>query len=483
MDQGTTSSRTVLFDQNGRQVAMVQKEIKQIYPHPGWVEHCPDTLFDTQLESFEQLLKICNISPSQIAAIGITNQRETSIVWEKSTGKAIYNAIVWQDTRTTTYCEQLKSKGLEEKIKQKTGLLIDSYFSAPKISWILDNVPNARAKATNGELLFGTVDSWLIWRLTRGTMHLTDYSNASRSLLYNISELKWDSELLQIFDIPSALLPKVRPSSGSFGVFEYHGTKIPIGGVAGDQQAALFGQACFNPGEAKNTYGTGCFLLMNTGEKLNLSNSGLLSTIAWGLDGTICYAMEGTVFNAGAAIQWLRDGLGIIKSAKETQAIAESFDGDNPVYFVPAFAGLGAPYWDMNARGAIFGLTRDTDERHLVRAALEAMAYRTKDLVNAMHQDCSYELQKLKVDGGASANDYLMQFQADILEKPVARSARKESTAFGAAGLAAISIDFWDQSTILSMQQIEKRFLPRRDKTSVLKLYKGWQDAVRRIIH
>ena len=483
IDQGTTSSRSVLFNEKGHQVAMVQQEFEQIFPKSGRVEHKPQEILDSQLATFNTLIKENAISTSEIAAIGITNQRETTIVWNRSTGKAIYNAIVWQDKRTASICEDLKSKGLEDYVKKTTGLVIDSYFSGTKIKWILDNVDNARDLAEKGELLFGTVDTWLVWNLTKGKVHATDYSNASRTMLFNIKTLTWDEKLLQELNIPKNMLPEVKPSSYHFGDFEYDNQKIPIAGIAGDQQAALFGQACFAKGDAKNTYGTGCFMLMNTGEEIQYSKNGLLTTIAWGIDNKVYYALEGSVFIAGAAIQWLRDGLQMIDTAEESEAIALQVDGDNPVYVVPAFAGLGAPYWDMYARGAIFGLTRDTGKNHLVKATLESMAYQTKDLVNAMQEDSKTILASLKVDGGACANNVLMQFQADILNAEIERPKNVESTALGAAYLAGIAIGLWKQEDIIANKGIEKEFKPVMEDAQRDKLYKGWQKAVKRTMN
>ena len=480
LDQGTTSSRSVLFDESGQQIAMDQQEFTQIFPKPGWVEHDALEILNTQLNTFHNLLRNNGLNYTDIAAIGITNQRETTVVWNKKTGQPIHNAIVWQDTRTTPICESLKKKGLEPYIKKTTGLVADSYFSGTKIKWILDNAEGARDLAQAGELLFGTMDTWLLWNLTKGKVHATDYSNASRTLIFNIKNLKWDDKLLQELNIPKNMLPEVKPSSGHFGNYEVEGFKIPITGIAGDQQAALFGQACFQKGEAKNTYGTGCFLLMNTGTKMQLSQNGLLTTIAWGIDDKVYYALEGSVFIAGAAIQWLRDGLGLIKHAKDSEAIAKEVLGENPVYVVPAFAGLGAPYWDMYARGAIFGLTRDTGRSHLVKATLASLAYQTKDLINAMQEDSQVQLSALKVDGGASANNVLMQFQADILNTPIERPKNIESTALGAAYLAGMAIGLWKKEDILANKKIERRFTPDMDAKKRAKLYAGWKKAVER---
>lgn len=480
LDQGTTSSRSVLFNESGQQIAISQQEFTQILPQPGWVEHDPLEILNTQLNTFHNLLRNNGLTYSDIAAIGITNQRETTVVWNKKTGKPIHNAIVWQDTRTTPICESLKKKGLEPYIKKTTGLVADSYFSGTKIKWILDNVEGARDLAQAGELLFGTIDTWLLWNLTKGKAHVTDYSNASRTMIFDIKNLTWDDKLLQELNIPKNMLPEVKPSSYHFGKLEIEGHRIPIAGIAGDQQAALFGQACFQKGEAKNTYGTGCFLLMNTGEEMQLSQNGLLTTIAWGIDDKIYYALEGSVFIAGAAIQWLRDGLGLIEHAEDSEAISQEITGDNPVYVVPAFAGLGAPYWDMYARGAIFGLTRDTGKSHLVKATLQSLAYQTKDLINAMQEDSQVQLSALKVDGGASSNNVLMQFQTDILNTPIERPKNIESTALGAAYLAGTAIGLWKKEDILANKVIESRFAPKMADDKRTKLYAGWKKAVER---
>ncbi len=482
LDQGTTSSRSVLFDRKGHQIAIEQQEFQQIFPHSGWVEHNPKEIIDSQLATFKNLLLKNNIHPEEIAGIGITNQRETTVVWNKTTGIAIYNAIVWQDKRTASICENLKEKGLETYVRKNTGLVLDSYFSGTKIKWILDNVEGARTLAKNGELLFGTIDTWLLWNLTDQKVHATDYSNASRSLLFNINSLEWDETLIDALDIPKNMLPSVMPSSHLFGNYRYENTSIPIGGIAGDQQAALFGQACFNKGEAKNTYGTGCFLLMNTGEKPQYSDNGLLTTIAWGIDDKVYYALEGSVFIAGAAIQWLRDGLQLIKTAQESEPIAAQLTDDNSVYVVPAFAGLGAPYWDMYARGAIFGLTRDTGKEHLVKATLESLAYQSKDLIIAMQEDCKTTITTLKVDGGACANNFLMQFQSDILNCKVERPENTESTALGAAYLAGITVGLYQQSNLNNEKQIQV-FNPTMPIDKVKKLYKNWKKAVERTMN
>ena len=483
LDQGTTSSRTVLFNEKGKIDGIAQQETEQIYPKNGWVEQNAVEIYQTQLQTFKDVIKEKNIEPSSIVAIGITNQRETTIVWNKKTGKPIYNAIVWQDVRTTAICKELKKQGLDDYVKENTGLVIDSYFSATKIKWILDNVTNAKTQAENGELLFGTIDTWLLWNLTDGKVHATDYSNASRTMLYNIKTLQWDDELLKALDIPKSMLPEVKASSFHYGDFNFDGNTIPITGIAGDQQAALFGQACFEKGDIKNTYGTGCFLLMNTGEKIQYSKNGLLTTIAWGLDNKVYYALEGSVFIAGAAIQWLRDGLKIIDNAQETEFYANQVKEDNSVYVVPAFSGLGAPYWDMDARGAIFGLTRDTGKSHLIKATLESLAYQCKDLINAMQEDSKVKLNSLKVDGGASANNYLMQFQADILDSDVERAEIIESTALGAAYLAGIGIGLWSQEKILKNRKIDKKFIPKMEEQKRNKLYRTWKKAVERTMN
>ena len=483
LDQGTTSSRSVLFNEKGHQIAIEQEEFEQFFPKSGWVEHDPQEILSSQLSTFQKLIKNNNLNVGDIAGIGITNQRETTVVWNKTSGKTIYNAIVWQDIRTSPFCEKLKYKGLETYVKETTGLVIDSYFSGTKINWILENVENARELSENGELLFGTVDTWLLWNLTKGKVHATDYSNASRTMLFNIKTLQWDKKLLQELDIPISMLPEVKPSCFHFGDFELKGHSIPITGIAGDQQAALFGQACFEKGEAKNTYGTGCFLLMNTGEQMQLSKHGLLTTIAWGIDNKVYYALEGSVFIAGAAIQWLRDGLNLINSAEESEKIASEITIDNPVYVVPAFAGLGAPYWDMHARGAIFGLTRDTGKYHLVKATLESLAYQTKDVILAMEHDSKTKLASLKVDGGACANNVLMQFQSDILNTEIERPKNIESTALGAAYLAGIGIGLWQQQDIITNKKIDKIFIPTMKKERIEKLYQGWKKAVKRTMN
>ncbi len=480
LDQGTTSSRAVLFNEKGEINGIAQQEFTQFFPQSGWVEHDPEEIWATQKEVLQRVIREHAIAPSSIAAIGITNQRETTVIWDRKTGVPIYNAIVWQDKRTASLCEELKAKGLTDYVRNTTGLVIDSYFSATKIKWILDHVPEAKQKAERGSLAFGTIDTWLIWKLTAGSAHVTDYSNASRTMLYNIRDLAWDQRMLKELNIPPAILPEVKPSAADFGVWKYEGQSIPIAGVAGDQQAALFGQACFQPGMAKNTYGTGCFMLMNTGDKIQLSKNGLITTIAWGLDGKVSYALEGSVFIAGAAVQWLRDSLHLIDQSKDSEYFAAKALGSSEVYVVPAFAGLGAPYWDMYARGAIFGLTRDTGKDHLIKATLESMAYQTKDVLNAMQQDAGLTLASLKVDGGACANNILMQFQADILGTEVERPEVIESTAMGAAYLAGIQIGLWKKEDIVRNRKIQKRFVPQMDEGMRNKLYKGWQKAVER---
>lgn len=484
LDQGTTSSRAILFDKCGNIVSSAQKEFTQIYPKASWVEHNPMEIWGSQSGVLREVLETSFIRPDEIAAIGITNQRETTIVWDKNTGKPIYNAIVWQCRRTADLCDRLKEKGLEPIIKQKTGLILDAYFSATKINWILENVEGARDKAENGELLFGTVDTWLIWNLTRGKVHVTDYSNASRTMLYNINELRWDEDILNELNIPKCMLPEVRPSSEVYGYTDEEmlaGAKIPISGCAGDQQAALFGQTCFEKGSVKNTYGTGCFLLMNTGDKVVESKNGLLTTIAWGVDGKINYALEGSIFVGGASIQWLRDELRLIYDSGQSEYYANQVDDTNGVYVVPAFTGLGAPYWDMYARGAIFGLTRGAKRGHIVRATLESIAYQTKDVLNAMQEDSGIDLKCLRVDGGASANNFLMQFQSDILDINIDRPKVIETTALGAAYLAGLSVGFYKSvDEIKEKWEIDTEFIPRMDEKRRKILYKGWKRAVER---
>ena len=484
LDQGTTSSRAILFDKCGNIVSSAQKEFTQIYPKAGWVEHNPMEIWGSQSGVLREVLETTSVRPDEIAAIGITNQRETTVVWDKNTGKPVYNAIVWQCRRTASICDDLKKKGLEESIKSKTGLMIDAYFSATKVKWILDNIEGAREKAENGDLLFGTIDTWLIWNLTRGKVHVTDYSNAARTMLYNIKELKWDEDILKELDIPLCMLPEVKPSSEIYGYTDEEmlaGAKIPIAGCAGDQQAALFGQTCFEEGSVKNTYGTGCFLLMNTGSKPVESKNGLLTTIAWGVDGKVEYALEGSIFVGGASIQWLRDELRLIYDSGQSEYYANQVEDTNGVYVVPAFTGLGAPYWDMYARGAIFGLTRGAKRGHIVRATLESIAYQTKDVLNAMQEDSKMKLKMLRVDGGASANDFLMKFQADILNVNIDRPKVIETTALGAAYLAGLAVGFYkNKEEIRERYTIEKEFIASMDDRKRNLLYKGWKRAVER---
>lgn len=481
LDQGTTSSRAILFDQNGQMHSVAQKEFHQYYPHPGWVEHDATEIWETQLAVAREAIAEEGISAEDIAAIGITNQRETSILWDKRNGKPVYHAIVWQCRRTAPYCDTLQEAGWTEKIREKTGLLIDPYFSATKIRWILQNVPEAKALAESGNLLFGTIDTWLIWNLTGGQIHATDYSNASRTMLFNIHTLEWDKELLELLEIPASILPEVRPSSGVFGTALplLFGASIPIAGAAGDQQSALFGQACFSPGAAKNTYGTGGFLLMNTGEKPVASRHGLVTTIAWGLDGKITYALEGSIFVAGAAIQWLRDELQLISSAAETEGLCRGVADTCGVYLVPAFVGLGAPYWDPYARGILTGLTRGANRSHIVRAAVESMAYQTYDVLHAMEQDAGIPLAELRVDGGAAANTFLLQFQSDITGVPVLRPSTLETTALGAAYLAGLAVGYWkDVTEIRRNWQVSCAFSPMASHEEAEEKIAGWHHAV-----
>lgn len=479
LDQGTTSSRAILFNERGEILGISQKEFTQYFPRSGWVEHDPEEIWSTQSEVFRSLLSDLSISPKEITAIGITNQRETTVVWDRKTGEPIYNAIVWQDKRTSAFCEELKAKGLEEKVRNKTGLVIDSYFSGTKVRWILENVEGARQEAEKGNLCFGTIDSWLVWKLTRGQVHATDYTNASRTMLYNIVESKWDEELLTMLEVPGSMLPQAHPSAYRFGNFEFKGASIPIMGIAGDQQSALFGQACFAPGEAKNTYGTGCFMLMNTGSKCEVSKKGLITTMACSPTGELTYALEGSIFIAGAAIQWLRDGLRVLDHASDSEYFASKVKTTD-VYLVPAFAGLGAPYWDQYSRGAIFGLTRDTGKNHIIKAALESIAFQTRDVKTAMEEDSGIEITSLMVDGGATNNNYLMQFQADILGVEVDRPAITESTALGAAYLAGLTAGIWTLDEIKKVRKTERKFIPAITKPERDALYKGWQKAVER---
>jgi len=483
LDQGTTSSRAIIYDFEGQIVKIAQKEFTQIYPKAGWVEHDPMEIWGSQSGVVSEILAMTGITAEQIAAIGITNQRETTVVWERKTGKPVYNAIVWQCRRTSSICDELKARGLENYIRDNTGLVLDAYFSATKVKWILDNVEGARQQAKNGELLFGNIDTWLIWNLTRGKVHVTDYSNASRTMLYNIKDLKWDEKILKELGIPASMLPEVKPSSAVYGNTDARifGAEIPIAGDAGDQQAALFGQACYSPGMAKNTYGTGCFMLMLTGDKLVHSQNGLLTTIAWGINNKVEYALEGSIFIGGAAIQWLRDGLKIIYDAKDSEYFATKVEDSLGVYVVPAFVGLGAPYWDMYARGAIMGLTRGTTRNHIIRATLESIAYQTRDVLELMRNECGIDLCDLRVDGGACANNFLMQFQADILGVPVERPEIIETTAMGAAYLAGLAVGFWkDQSMIAERRKVNRRFKPGMDEDKKEKLYAGWKKAVKR---
>ena len=484
IDQGTTSCRAILFDDKGLIKGVAQKEFTQIYPQSGWVEHNAVEIWNVQYEMIRKVVADLGIKYSDIRAIGITNQRETTVVWDKTTGEPVYNAIVWQDRRTATICDKLKYiPGFEDYVRKTTGLVIDAYFSGSKLKWILENVPNIRKKAERGELIFGTIDTWLIWKLTSGWVHATDYSNASRTMMYNITKLDWDAKILEELDIPRTMLPEVRNSSGEFEKTDgrlFDGVEIPITGVAGDQQAALFGQACFEAGMAKNTYGTGCFLLKNTGSKLVHSTHGMVSSIAWGIDNKIEYAVEGSVFIAGAAVQWLRDGLKIIDETKDSEYFANKVADTDGVYVVPAFSGLGAPYWDMYARGAIFGLTRGTSQNHIIRATLEAMAYQSKDVLDAMQKDTGIPLKALRVDGGATANNLLMQFQADILGVSVQRPAIIESTARGAAFLAGIGIGLWTKNDVATLWELERTFEPTINTQKRTELYEGWQEAVKR---
>ncbi|MEC0246675.1 glycerol kinase GlpK [Paenibacillus chitinolyticus] len=482
IDQGTTSSRAILFNHEGQIVHTAQQEFPQYFPKPGWVEHNANEIWASVLAVVATCLIESGVKPEQVAGIGITNQRETAVVWDKRTGEPVYNAIVWQSRQTQQICDELKQRGLEEKFRDKTGLLLDAYFSGTKVKWILDHVEGAREKAERGELLFGTIDTWLIWRLTVGEAHVTDYTNASRTLMFNIHELRWDEELLELLTIPASMLPEVRSSSEVYAdTSESHffGAKVPVAGVAGDQQAALFGQACFDKGMAKNTYGTGCFMLMNTGEKAVTSSHGLLTTIAWGLDGKVQYALEGSIFVAGSAIQWLRDGLRMIKTAKDTETYASRVESTDGVYVVPAFVGLGTPYWDSDVKGAVFGLTRGTTKEHFIRATLEALAYQTKDVLAAMEADAHTKLKRLRVDGGAVSNDFLLQFQSDMLGVPVERPLINETTALGAAYLAGLAVGYWkDCAEIAAQWSVGGSFEPEMPAQRSGQLYSGWQKAV-----
>ncbi|MBZ8174354.1 glycerol kinase GlpK [Staphylococcus delphini] len=482
IDQGTTSSRAILFNEEGEIVGVAQREFKQHFPKSGWVEHDANEIWSSVLSVMASVMTENNVSANEIKGIGITNQRETTVVWDKETGRPIYNAIVWQSRQTQPICDALKQDGHEQTFRDKTGLLLDPYFSGTKVKWILDKVDGAREKAAKGEILFGTIDTWLVWKLSGGRAHVTDYSNASRTLMYNIHELKWDDELLELLDVPKAMLPEVKPSSEIYcETIDYHffGQNVPIAGIAGDQQAALFGQACFERGDVKNTYGTGGFMLMNTGEEAVKSGNGLLTTIAYGIDGKVNYALEGSIFVSGSAIQWLRDGLRMINSAPQSEDYAKRVDSTEGVYVVPAFVGLGTPYWDSDARGAIFGLTRGTEKEHFIRATLESLCYQTRDVIEAMAQDSGIEVNSLRVDGGAVKNNFLMQFQSDLLNIEVERPEINETTALGAAYLAGIATGFWkDKSEIQRHWKLEKSFEPEMDQKESNRLYKGWKKAV-----
>ena len=484
LDQGTTSSRAILFDRTGRIVANEAHEFTQHFPQPGWVEHDPNEIWDSQLRALRGVVSQAGIGFDQIAAIGITNQRETTVVWDRGSGEPIYPAIVWQSRQTVPICEDLKSRGLESLFRERTGLVIDAYFSGTKVRWILDQIPGAQERAERGELAFGTIDSWLIYKLSGGRVHATDFSNASRTLLYDVFKLRWDPELLDALQVPPAMMPEVRDSSGILGETDpalLDGVSLPISGVAGDQQAALFGQACFTPGDAKNTYGTGCFILMNTGSEARRSESGLLTTIAWGIGGRVEYALEGSIFVAGAAVQWLRDQLRLIEHASDSEAIARSVEDTGGVYLVPAFTGLGAPYWDPQARGVLVGLTRGSSRAHIVRATLEAIAYQTRDVLECFEHDTGLQAHELQVDGGATANDFLMQFQADILGIPVRRPQVAETTALGAAYLAGLAVGFWEtRAEIAENWQEDRRFEPQLEQARRDELYAGWRRAVER---
>ena len=482
LDAGTTSSRCILFNERGEMRSMAQKEFTQYFPRPGWVEHDGEEIWSTQLEVAQEAMKNLGITANHIAAIGITNQRETTLVWDKSTGEPIHHAIVWQCRRTAEYCDSLKAKGLVDAFRAKTGLVIDAYFSGTKLRWLLDNVPGARERAEKGELLFGTVETWLIWKLTHGRVHITDYSNAARTMLFNINTLEWDEDILKELDIPRAMLPQAKPSSCLYGEADpqFFGGPIPIAGAAGDQQAALFGQTCFTPGEAKNTYGTGCFLLMNTGEKPVFSGNGLVTTIAWGLDGKVTYALEGSIFVAGASIQWLRDEMRMIDSSPDSEYMARKVKNTNGCYVVPAFTGLGAPHWDQYARGAIVGITRGVNKYHIIRATLESMAYQVNDVLQAMRADSGVSLSALKVDGGASANNLLMQMQADISGAPVNRPMCVETTAIGAAYLAGLAVGYWSgKEDVIKNWAIDRTFTPAISGTQRTVKIKGWNRAVK----
>lgn len=483
LDQGTTSSRAILFDEDGKIFHTPQQEFKQYFPQSGWVEHDPEQIWSSILSVIVGVLSEKNISATQVVGIGITNQRETTVVWDKHTGKPVYNAIVWQSRQTVDICDELREAGHSDMVRDKTGLLIDAYFSGTKVKWILDHVEGAREKAEAGDLLFGTIDTWIIWKLTNGEKHVTDYSNASRTLMYNIYDLKWDDELLEMLSVPKSMLPEVRPSSEVYGHTaskHFFGQEVPIAGIAGNQQAALFGQACFEQGMVKNTYGTGCFMLMNTGEKAVRSEHGLLTTLAWGIDGKVTYALEGSIFVAGSALQWLRDGLRMFRDSAESEQYATRVESTEGVYMVPAFVGLGTPYWDSDVRGAFFGLTRGTTKEHFVRATLESLAYQTNDVLEAMEEDSGIPLGRLRVDGGAVKNDFLMQFQADLLNVPVERPEINETTALGAAYLAGLAVGFWEsQEKIAEYWKLEKDFEPQMAEADAAKLVEGWHKAVK----
>lgn len=482
IDQGTTSSRAIIFDHDGNKVAISQQEFPQYFPQPGWVEHDPLEIWDSVQSVISNVMIKSQIKPYKIAAIGITNQRETTVIWDRHTGKPIYNAIVWQSKQTSDIAEQLIKDGYKDMIHKKTGLVIDSYFAATKIKWILDHVPGAREKAAKGDLMFGTIDTWLLWKLSGRRVHATDVTNASRTMLFNIHTLEWDQDILDLLDIPQSLLPVVKPSSAIYGYtgdYHFYGVQIPIAGIAGDQQAALFGQAAYDKGSIKNTYGTGAFIVMNTGLKPTLSDNGLLTTIAYGLDGQTHYALEGSIFVAGSAVQWLRDGLKMFNKASESEQMAVDAKTTGGVYVVPAFTGLGAPYWDQEVRGAMFGLTRGTERGHIIRATLEAIAYQTKDVVDTMVKDTQLPLTALTVNGGASRNNFMMQFQADILQTPIKRAAMEETTALGAAFLAGLAVDFWeDQDELRKLSRIGDQFDPQMDPQEAADLYRGWQRAI-----
>ena len=482
LDAGTTSNRAILFNEKGQICSVAQKEFRQIFPKPGWVEHDANEIWSTQLGVCVEAMTKISATAEDIASIGITNQRETVVVWDKRTGEPIHNAIVWQCRRTSEYCDELVSRGLTDKFRQKTGLIIDAYFSATKLRWILENVPGARERAEAGELLFGTIETWLIWKLTKGTVHVTDYSNASRTMLFNINTLTWDDEILQELNIPKCMLPTPLPNSYIYGLTDdsFFGAQIPIGGAAGDQQAALFGQTCFNKGDAKNTYGTGCFLLMNTGEQPIFSKNGLVTTIAWGIDGKVNYALEGSIFVAGAAIQWLRDEMRLIDSAADSEYMATKVKDTNGCYVVPAFTGLGAPHWDQYARGAIVGLTRGVNKYHIIRATLESIAFSADEVIKSMESDSGIKLTSLKVDGGASANNFLMQVQSDIAGSPVKRPACVETTAMGAAYLAGLAVGYWkSKEDVLENQNIDATFTPKISEEERAERIKGWKKAVK----